>query len=644
MNSNWSKIKKVAATFWAEKAAEAFLGTFVFARHLLPATCYLLFFACCLLPVTCNLQPLSAADLFPGHGSAASVEIYGPLQYSITLLQPLNGTAGVSQSPGLMTTALVAGDTVQYHFQLDTVPAMNSQSGNPLFSFDQTVAQSFPGQGAFSGQDSTAAAAGDAYLSVSTATFVFYSSSSVKLAADTQYYWRVRAKSLPGLYGAWSSTAGFTTARAASQSPVNHLAISGANLYDATNAGLANIGFTVAENNITTGTSANLGAYNTADWIFVKFSTMSGVDGSWNHATLTGGSVDAGAALTAASDNKGVFLDHNANSAYWTAGATVTWNFGADNIVLSKVRVKVFGISMVRVPAGSFVYNAGGVGGNTPVNYGGGSQVTVASANDIPTGAASGWPNGYNSFYVGRYEITQGQYADFLNTVWSSTAAVLGSTGTVANGHNITYTPANAYGTRYAAVDRNAAKNYLSVSDAWSYLSWAGLRPPTEMEFEKAGRDLASDARVYPWGNAVPDTVTYTPPNEGGTCIRRYANYNNTVGCSKVLAVGRYMSGDVYRTPAETGASPWGIADLAGNVWEFILNCAYTSVPVNGNGTVYWPSGWPAPASSGSVAYGVRGGSWINNAADVRVSARYNADWAYTDRSYVAGARGCRTP
>ena len=580
--------------------------------------------------------PLSAADLFPGYGAVKSSAFRG--QLNAALLLPVNSAAGVSQSPALaaaLGAPLAAGASVQYNFQLDTVPTMDSQGGLPLGDFDQTSAQSFPSWGAFSGQDAAVTSAGDAYSGASTATFVFYSSSSVKLSANTQYYWRARAASF-GIYGLWSSPVSFTTGRFASQSPVNHIVISGGSL--SADASAISIGFTIAENNITTGTSTNNGAYNTADWIFVKFSTMAGVDGSWNHATLTGGAVDAGATLTAASDNRGVFLNHTANSAYWTAGATVTWNFAADGILLNPVVVKVFALSMVRVPAGSFVYNVGGVGSIFYNNYGGGSQATVTSASNIPGGAAAGWPNGYNSFYIGRYEITQGQYAEFLNTVWSSTATVLYDS-TVGYGHNMTYTPANAYGARYAAVDPNAAKNYLSVSDAWSYLSWAGLRPPTEMEWEKANRDLAPDARIYTWGATVPDTVTYTPPNEGGTCLRRFLNYNSAAGCQKVLDVGRYMSGDVYRTAAETGASPWSIADLAGNVWEWILNCSSPGVPANGNGTVYWPSGWPKP---GATTYGLRGGGWSDYDSLLRVSHRPEQGWTPVGRAYDAGARGAR--
>jgi len=576
------------------------------------------------------------------------------LGFGAALVSPLNGATDVSQSPSLNVTALIPNATVQYNFQVDTAQTMDSQGGNPQGNFDQTVAQLFASSGAFSGQDGTISISSDAYLGASTATFVYYSSSSVKLSTNTKYYWRARAKPSTGVYGDWSSTASFTTGQFASTSPINNLAISGVNLYGPNNSGLASIGFTITENNVSTGTSTNGGAYNTADWIFVKFSTMSGNDGTWNHATLVSGVVGAGATLAAATDNKGVYLNHTIVSSYWTAGTTVTWDFGADGVDGKNAIVQVFAISMVKVPTGNFIYNAASFGGSANKNYGNGSQATVTDAgpitdtgtgtNNLPTDALPGWPNGYNSFYIGRYEITQGQYADFLNTVPSAQAAANLYYATVANGHNMTNT--GTYPNKYVAVDPNAAKNYLSFDDGWRYLSWAGLRPPTEMEFEKAARDLSPDAghldaRIYPWGSTPPDVVTYTPPSEGGTCIKKFLNYKNTTGCTKVLDVGRYMSGDVYRTPEETGASPWGIADLVGNVWELIINSSWATVPQNGNGTPTLPGTWPAP---GATTAGIRGGSWLLNAAYAHVSDRNDASWAITGRYSDTGARPARTP
>ena len=625
-------VQKTPGAFFGRRAASVFILAFLFIS-----------------------ARAGAADLFPGSGSAMSAPISGQGVYGAILLLPAAGATGVSQSPTLGAAALIAGATTQYYFQVDTLPTMDSSGGNPLFSFSQGTAQSFEGQGAFSGQNSLVSVSGDAYLGVSTATFAFYANSA-KLSPDTLYHWRASVKPLGGGWGAWSSTASFTTGRFAAENPANHAAITGVNLSGATPEGLASIGFNIAENNVLNGVSINGGAYNTADWIFVKYSTQAGADGTWNHATLTGGSVGAGATLTAATDGKGVFLDHTAGSAYWTAGVTVTWDTAADGLYDSTATVKVFTMSMVRVPTGSFIYNAGATSAGTYNQYGGGVQATVANAASLPAGAPAGWPNGYNSFYMGRYEVTQGQYADYLNTIESATATAHHYAGGGVPGQNMIYYSTNPYGSRYLTSTPNAPKAVLPFSDAWAYLSWAALRPPTEMEFEKAGRDINGDGRKFPWGDTQVNAAYYTPPNEGGTYSRNYSNYDYLgSGLGQVVDVGRYMSGDIYRTPEQTGASPWGIADLSGSLQEYEFNCTYANVPSNGNGTLSWPANWaagwnlpPGASSFGSTANGFRGGSWFSTSAStgwyISISGRpwpsFTANHYYTD----IGARAVRGP
>lgn len=540
------------------------------------------------------------------------------------LMWPADNAVQVSPAPALRAMTEWGSTVAQYRFQLDSDQYMAA----PARDFDQASLQLFPPYGTFSGQDGNYSAVGDSFLYNSTATF-FFSGTGGYLLPNTQYFWRAKVKTPEsGEYGQWTATSSFTTGELASETPANNLAVTQVALSSPTSDGVS-VSFRIRENNLVQSFTAQGGIYNTADWIFVKFSTATGV---WNHATLTGGQVEAGATLATVSDKKGVFLDHTNTAAYWTAGATVTWKYADDGVLGGNAMVKVFAVSMVRVPMGGFRYNVDNLGGTGVNNIAGPKFVDSAAGDDLPSGAAAGWPNGYNPFYMMRYEITQGQYANFLNTIPTADAAARYSS-IMDRGHSMTYTGF------YEASDRFAAKNYLSTTDIWSFLSWAGLRPPTEMEFEKAARDLGADARVYPWGSESPDAASYSPPNEGGTHYKHYMNYYfNSSG--KVIDSGRYLSGDVFRTPAQTGASPYGIADLAGNVSEYVINCSHSQVPGEGNGTLAWPSSWPAVDSA---AKGLRGGNMDDASQNAKVSNRVVSSYSFDSRSYGYGGRGVRT-
>ncbi|CAN5125419.1 hypothetical protein BH09BAC5_BH09BAC5_09410 [soil metagenome] len=488
----------------------------------------------------------------------------------------------------------------------------------------------------------------------------------------------------------------------------------------------------------------NAAPYNwDAAWVFIKYKAC-GSD--WQHATLS--SVDSdhfapgGSTIKTGLTNglgKGAFIFRNANGTgtFSLTGVQLRWNYGVDGVPDNvSVTLKPFAIEMVYVTQGTLNLSTVDHTPITMANFRSPGLSSITSENALPLAAlrwtsfnnnwdgpsgqsdalTANYPKGYKDFYCMKYQTSQEQYVDFLNclTYSQQVTRTCASTppsfpvgaraltcGNPATGNGIAIatsgtspnTPA-VYGCDFnnntifneSGDGQNIACNYMGWGDEIAYADWSGLRPMSELEFEKACRGTQPMViDEYAWGTAAICSSNNMSPSNSGFANESAANSCNSATNGNALLQPTNYVASVYTfgrpsrvglfsnttsTRISSGASYYGIMDMSGNLMHFCVsvseNCqldpSMSIVPtyagqfdgtmhgdgiLNASGDCNLPvigpgnPGWPG---TNMIGAGMRGGSFdavynING----RVSDRGDNGWVHTYRNFNQGFRVVRS-
>ena len=217
-----------------------------------------------------------------------------------------------------------------------------------------------------------------------------------------------------------------------------------------------------------------------------------------------------------------------------------------------------------------------------------------------------------DAYYMMKTEVTNAEYAKFLKAVETDGAEVYAHKHAPRD---------HEYRQRFFQNDLVNQPDHpvvgVDLYCASAFAKWAGLMIPTEAQWEKAARGDA-DERVYPWGSQRPELP------DG----RYLANFNESDRLG-----GDDLDGYLYTSPVGAfpdGASPYGVLDMAGNVWEWTRS-------------YYDPKFYERMSAKNPVGPPVRplgvirGGSWRFSLWEIRCTNRTKAQT--TDRKKDTGFR-----
>jgi len=326
-----------------------------------------------------------------------------------------------------------------------------------------------------------------------------------------------------------------------------------------------------------------------------------------------------------------------------------------------------------------------------------------AGSNAIP----GAFPKGYRAFWIMKYEITQSAYMDFLNTLTTAQQQRRIRAGGDAGVNAHAMTPPDLTGVALTAFqthrsgirvrtpgviefgmnmtggaatfdeenDGHGVALAMGPADVLAFLDWAGLRPMTELEFEKASRGpLQPIPGEFPWGatfqvgaTAAAHIVNRGQPTEAVTQPAG-VNHNNTVpgtanavtAAQMEIQVQMVTRNGAFATPTsdriKAGATFWGVMEMGSNLAEPVVNMSteqgrmFTGrhgdgrLSYEGSANVqFWPYG--DADDRGFEGIGHRGGNvgngWVGGG--LQTLSQRDATQNNWGHRYFTGGRGVRT-
>ena len=449
--------------------------------------------------------------------------------------------------------------------------------------------------------------------------------------------------------------------------------------------------------------------------MFLKYSTDGGA--TWAHASMAGSGSNPNGFYTPSTfeivvpqDEKGFFIQRAdlGNGNVTAEGVRFVWDYAQDGLsdeesMAANTINKIFGIEVVYVPQGPFYAGDGNSSSNyhfkegssdtdpwyirsesafstTGASSDGFYYTSSGSSGEASSGSVflvpTSYPKGYKAFYQMKYELTEGQWVAFFNTLSPEekmnrdiTSSVEGGKGSdaVVNRNTVVWDSSSP---KLAAETTRPDRpmTYISWPDIAAYADWAALRPMTELEYEKSARglDVSPKEDEFAWGtvsyNDALATEIYPDADEDGTeqIYDGSANLNRNnlswssgdgraggiaEGQKGPLRAGIFAESSTNRTTS--GSGYYGAKELSGNLSEMVVSIGRSEgrqflgshgdgdlseiVGYEGNAT---NTDWPgingtdsARGVTGTVGSGYRGGDF--NAANVRY-------FQLSDRSFAA--------